>query len=462
MKTGKTPIGLSILICMLLTTLKAQSQTAIGNTEIETRNVVTGLDTPWEIIWGPDNHIWITERPGTLSRVDPETEEHTDLLTIADVHEESESGLLGMALHPDFPDTPHVFVVYNYFSGGIKERIVRYTFTGTALDSPFTLIEDIGGSGNHNGSRLWIDENDKLFVTTGDATNTSTAQDMSSLNGKILRMELDGSIPEDNPIQDSYLWSWGHRNPQGLTVAPNGLMYSSEHGPNNDDELNLIEKGRNYGWPNVHGFCNLPSESSFCTENNVKEPLMAWTPTLAVAGIDYYGHDAIPEWKNNILMATLKASELVSIQLGADGRSVTGSQTWFDNVYGRLRDVCVSPGGRVFIATSNRDGRGNPSAEDDRIIEIKAKGATWAQNHWNSLKTALYPNPADQWAYIHLENEVKEAGIWVFDLAGKAIMHRIFSGKSYPLNTSGIMPGHYIVQIQWKEGESRLKMVVER
>jgi aldose sugar dehydrogenase len=123
-------------------------------------------------------------------------------------------------------------------------------------------------------------------------------------------MNLDGSVPDDNPISGSYIWTWGHRNAQGLLIAPDGKMYSSEHGPATDDELNLIIKGRNYGWPNVNGFCNTTSEIIFCNENNVVEPLFAWTPTLAVAGIAFYDNNVIPLWKNNILMANLKAQQI--------------------------------------------------------------------------------------------------------------------------------------------------------
>jgi len=262
------------------------------------------------------------------------------------------------------------FKVYTYYAGGIKERIARYRYTGEGLSEPYTLIEDIPGARNHDGSRLLFDDNHKLYVTTGDAQNANSSQDLNSLNGKVLRMNTDGSIPSDNPFPDSYVWSWGHRNAQGLIIGENGLMYSSEHGPNNDDELNLIVKGGNYGWPQVHGFCDSPSEIAFCQENDIIEPLYAWTPTLAVAGIDYYNSDLIPQWKNSILMTNLKASELTSLTLDPSGQEIRGVETWFDGWFGRLRDLCISPDGRVFIAVSNRDGRGSPKVGDDRIIQI--------------------------------------------------------------------------------------------
>ncbi|MBN2480996.1 MAG: PQQ-dependent sugar dehydrogenase [Bacteroidales bacterium] len=363
----------SILILLLLNNCQStSSQVMIGAVEIDTHSVATGLDTPWEILWGPDNHIWITERPGFVSRLNPENSKHDYLLTIQDVHEESESGLLGMVLHPDFPGTPYVYLVYNYYSGGIRERIVRYRYTGTVLVEPFVLLEGIPGARNHNGSRLVIDGDYKLYVTTGDAGNGSSAQDLSSLNGKILRMNLDGSVPDDNPVAGSYIWSWGHRNPQGLVLTSDGRLFSSEHGPNNDDEVNLIEKGGNYGWPEVHGFCDTPSEKAFCNSYDMIEPLYTWTPTLAVAGIDFYESDMISAWKNSILITNLKASELISLSLDDGGQTVQTVSTWFDNWFGRLRDLCISPDGRVFLAVSNRDGRGSPDAGDDRIVQISA------------------------------------------------------------------------------------------
>jgi len=350
---------------------KSYSQIFIGTTEIDTNSIVTGLDTPWEILWGPDDHIWLTERNGTISRLNPESGELAELISIGDVIENNEGGLLGMVLHPDFENYPHVFVVYTYVgSSGVEEKLVRYTYSNGELASPLTLLEGIDGFGNHNGSRLVIDAEQKLYMTTGDAGNTAHSQNLNSLNGKVLRMNLDGSFPEDNPFQGSYVWSWGHRNAQGLVLSPLGLMYSSEHGTSRDDEVNIIEKGRNYGWPEVQGFCDDPAETQFCANANVAEPIVAWTPTLAVAGTDFYSHSAIPEWQNSLLVTTLKEGSLAVLKLSPDGRSVISEELLFDYWWGRLRDICISPDGRVFLAVSNRDGRGTVLTGDDRIVEI--------------------------------------------------------------------------------------------
>ncbi|MEX0966203.1 MAG: PQQ-dependent sugar dehydrogenase [Bacteroidia bacterium] len=347
------------------------SVAAAAQPTLTTREVATGLDTPWEILWGPDDHIWMTERYGRISRVNPANGQVMPLLTIDDVHEVSEAGLMGMALYPAFEDTSWVFVAYNYFDQGIKVRIARYDYADDQLTNPLILLDGIAGSAIHNGCRLIFLPDNTLLITTGDAGNTQTPQDHSSLNGKVLRMTAEGEIPANNPFPGNNLWSKGHRNAQGLVLAK-GLVYSSEHGPNSDDELNIIYSGRNYGWPDVNGFCNEPAEIIFCNDSDVVEPVSAWTPTLAVAGIDYYGGWGIPEWHNSILMTTLKASRLVQLKLNATATDVEEENSFFagNDSYGRLRDLCVSPDGRVFIATSNKDGRGSPGPDDDMIIEI--------------------------------------------------------------------------------------------
>ncbi len=334
-----------------------------GDVEIKDSVIVSGLSYPWEILWGPDNHIWMTERGGEISRVNPATGAVIPVHTIAEVESNGEGGLLGMVLHPSFSASPHVFVSYNYNgSGGYSEKVVRFTYSGSALTSPLTLIENIPASTIHNGSRLVITPDLKLFISTGDASNQSSAQSTTSRSGKILRLNLDGSIPADNPVAGNPYWSLGHRNPQGLVFA-NNILYSSEHGPSNDDEINIIEKGRNYGWPTVHGFCNTASENTFCSANNVREPLRSWTPTVAVCGMDYYNHDEIPQWKNSLLMVALKEARMYELELDGSKTGISAANEFFINKYGRMRDVCISPAGRVYICTSN--------GGSDRIIEIR-------------------------------------------------------------------------------------------
>jgi glucose/arabinose dehydrogenase len=329
------------------------------------RIVASQLTHPWEITWGPDDHIWMTERGGRISRIEPKSGAVRELLTISEVESRGEGGLLGMALHPSFSQQPYVYIVYNYNrNGNYREKVVRYTYANNTLSSPQVLLDNINASSIHNGSRLLISPDNKLWITAGDAANSQDAQNTSLPNGKVLRINLDGSIPADNPFPGNPVWSYGHRNQQGLVLV-NGIMYASEHGPNIEDEVNIIEKQRNYGWPTVNGPCDEADENSFCSANNVKTPI--WSSgnnTVATCGMDHYNNERIPQWANSLLLTTLKSQRLYQLQLSADGQRVTGSRTWFTNAYGRLRDICISPAGRVYICTSN----GN----NDKVIEISA------------------------------------------------------------------------------------------
>ncbi len=452
-----------LFVIMTFAVPRVDAQLMVGDTEIDTTTILSGLDTPWEIRWGPDDNIWFTERYGRVSRFNPTSRELTVLLNIPEVHEQSESGLLGMTFHPDFPTTPYVYLVYNYFEDSrIKERLVRYRYNGSELVSEEILLNDIGGSGNHNGSRLEFGPDGKLYMTTGDAVNTSLSQDTGSLNGKILRINADGTKPSDNPFNNSYVYSLGHRNPQGLVFAPSGILYSSEHGPATDDELNIIEGGRNYGWPEVRGFCEETSEIEFCNNKNVKDPLIAWTPTLAVAGIDYYDHPAIPGWQNSILMTTLKESELVVMNLSEDGSSVLNNSysSVADNWWGRLRDVCVSPDGRVFISTSNRDGRGNVKPGDDRIVELKAISDPTGINN-NEKTFRIYPNPVSgDRIFIEGGRLSPDAEIRIYSISGRLLStyYHEKSVQALQLDFPG-KPGVYILEIRDGEIQQHQKVI---
>lgn len=341
---------------------KGEGTGGVGNPADSIRIVKRSLNHVWEMVWGPDDHIWFTERNGRISKMNPVNGNIVFSAPVSEVESNGEGGMLGMALHPDFNTNGLLYVVYNYNSGtGYREKLVRYHFLNNSLTNPITLIDNIPASSIHNGSRVRV-LNDKIYFTTGDASTSQNSQNVSSRSGKVLRLNPDGTIPADNPVPGNPMWSYGHRNQQGLVYA-NNKWYSSEHGPSIEDEVNIVEKGRNYGWPNVNGPCD-GSETSFCSANNVKEPIWSsGNSTIAVCGIDYYDHDRIPQWKNSILMTTLKDQSLRQLKLSADGNSVTSTSTFFKNQFGRLRDICISPAGRVYICTS--DGGNN-----DMIIEI--------------------------------------------------------------------------------------------
>lgn len=330
------------------------------------------LNYPWEILWGPDNYIWFTEREGRVSRMNPSTGEVTPVATIADVATTTNyNGLMGMVLHPQFETNPYVYVVYNYLapSDTMFEKVVRFMYDGKTLVSPTILVDSIIGKKNgnyiHNGARLVISPDMKLYISTADANHRFLLpQNRNSLNGKILRVNLDGSIPADNPFGNA-VWSTGMRNPQGLVYASNGIMYSSMHGQETDDEINIIERKGNYGWPYIEGYVNQDSIREVRFANNYKtiEPIYAWSPTIAPSGMDYYDKDAIAEWKNSLLVAVLKDEKLLQLKLNASGTAVESETSFLDHQYGRLRDVAVAPNGDVYVCTDN-------GSNGDMIIKI--------------------------------------------------------------------------------------------
>lgn len=361
-----------------------ENNLVLDSTVLGVKTIVSNLDVPWEILWGPDNQIWLTEQKGLVSKVDPETGKKKILLQLSDVYNKKSYGLLGFAIHPDFKEMPYVYLDYTYLKlealrdtslrdSSILSKIVRYTYSQDSLINPKIIFENIPGNTYHNGCRLIITPDRKIMFTTGDAGHPKFAQEINRLNGKILRLNLDGSIPSDNPFKNNPVWSYGHRNAQGLVFSPTGVLYSSENGDAQDDELNIIHKGSNYGWPNVEGFCDQPTEKDFCSKTNITEPLKVWTPTIAPSGIDFYPYGKIPEWKNSIIMGTLKGNSLRVLKLSEDGKRIVDDQIYFDHLYGRIRDVCVSPKGDVYISTSNRDwnpSEGFPRPGDDRIIKL--------------------------------------------------------------------------------------------
>lgn len=415
----------------------------------DTATIQSGLNTVWDMVYGSDDRIWYTERVGKISRVDPVTKQNKLLAWLPDVYENAagmeETGLLGMALHPDFADTPWVFVVYNYLDGSaIKEKLVRLTYTGDTLLNPTVILDNITGGGNHDGSRLVITSDRKILMTTGDAGDQNNAQDLNTLEGKILRMNLDGTVPADNPLTGKLIWTLGSRNAQGLVLSPDGILYSSEHGPSSDDELNIISKGRNYGWPIVKGFCDSPAEVQFCLDSNVAEPILAWTPTIAPAGMDYYSENEIPEFKDALLLCTLKEQDLRVIRLSGSGDSVISKKIYLDNALGRIRDVCFAPNGDVFIGTSNRDGKAQnpfPLEGDDRIIRLRnadLSGILYRQTE----TPGIFPNPSSGIYYLS-GSESLLLSVEIFNLYGVRIYYKSISGKETRIDLSGFPEGVY-------------------
>lgn len=331
------------------------------------------LTVPWDLAYADDGFLWFTEQSGGVYKINLKTAKKTKILTIENLYTVRTAGLLGLAIHPDFKRNPYLFLNYTIQRDSkIFNKLVKYQFKNDTLINPKLLLE-IPGNKSHNGARLAITANGKLLWATGDAYSGESAQSLSSLNGKILRLNLDGSIPDDNPYPNSHVWANGFRNMQGLTVSDRGFVYTSEHGEAIEDEVNLIQKGGNYGWPAIEGLHSEPDELAFADMHKTIEPIKSWTPVIAPAGITYYNNNLIPEWKNSLLLTTLKGKSLRVISLNDDGTKVTAEEVLFENHYGRLRDVCTDAEGNVYVSTSNKDWNpqpGFPLAGDDRILKI--------------------------------------------------------------------------------------------
>lgn len=451
--------------------LLAQGTVTVGQTQLEVRDVITGIDIPWEIIWGTDDHIWFTERAGRISRLNPVTGTRTILLNItSSVYQQSEAGMLGLALHPDFENTPHVFVAYTYSAGfnNVRERIVRYEYNGTALVNPLTLLENIPGTSTHVGCRLLILPDNTLLATTGDAQQpNSLPQSMSSPSGKVLRMNLDGTIPADNPFGDqSRVYSLGHRNPQGLVLAPNGKLYSSEHGPDTNDELNVIVAGGNYGWPSVAGYCNLPAEQTACNAmTDYQNPITIWYEgsTIAPSDLIWYDHPAIPEFQGRLLMTVLKNKHVRAIKVDdVNGTVVEEDVEYLTDVFGRLRDICQAPDGRIFLAT-NGPVWSNTQPNTHKIVELKnAAYQPVGVGHVTSQGLRIHPNPASDFLEIRSGSDWKSGTVTLSDPMGRTVLTRPLDNGLNRLDVTNIPSGMYVVTVNSEAHRHSQRIVIGR
>lgn len=321
--------------------------TSNNRLDVKPEVLVNELDTPWGIGFLPDAML-ITERAGTVSMYDTTHRKIAEL----NVTEISEAGLLGIAVHPDFKSNKHIYLYYTY---EIQERPVnrvsRFVLSEDELLSEEVLLDGIPSARFHNGGRIRFGPDGKLYITTGDATVPSSSQDLDSLAGKILRVNPDGSVPEDNPF-GNYVYSYGHRNPQGLAWYGNTL-FSSEHGPSRHDEINIVVKGGNYGWPD-----NCEDQ-----EKNTIQPIRCYTEfTLAPGSLEY--HDG------SLYVTGLRGTHLRRLEL--QDEKVVSESIVLDGK-GRLREV-IAHDGLLYISTSNRDGRGVPRLNDDKIIRLDPVG----------------------------------------------------------------------------------------
>ena len=437
---------LAVSLGLLSFQLFSQSNITVGTTTVEVDTIYTGLDIPWEIIYGPDGFIWTTERKGIISRIDPVAHTKTVILNIvSSVYQNSESGLLGMVLHPDFATTPEVFLAYTYGSfSNIKEKVVKYTYNGTSLVNEVILIDNIIGNTTHNGSRIAILPDNTLLFSTGDAQNQSLPQDVNELNGKVLRINLDGTIPADNAFAGNPVYTYGHRNVQGILQHPNGKIYVSEHGASTDDEFQILESGRNYGWPSVEGFCDPGGEETFCNANNVMEPLVAWTPTNAPSDMVYYENPLFPEFDGRVLMTVLKDKRIIAMDLSADGLSVADEDHYLINQFGRLRDICVGPQKEIYLAT-NGASWSNTNPNTHSIIVLRALDET-GLTQLSQESFQVFPNPAKDQLNVLSPSEISE-NYFLLDSQGRKVLAGKLTGISTIIDISKLAQGNDLVQI---------------
>ncbi|HYC34583.1 MAG TPA: PQQ-dependent sugar dehydrogenase [Candidatus Paceibacterota bacterium] len=358
-------IILAILIIMALVFIVYRFQTDDNSTDLpidaeekvvkaEITEVATELYVPWSIEFGPDYEMIVAERNGTIRFLGDNKME----IKVPGVVERGEGGLLGLALHPDFLNNEFLYLYYTTVRDGKTiNRVVRYTLSGDKLKEDKVIVDNIPGGTNHNGGRIIFGPDGLLYITTGDSGNEMLAQDTKSLAGKILRVHDDGRIPADNPFGNE-VYSYGHRNPQGLTWDTEGVFWEVEHGrsglQSGYDEVNRIEKGGNYGWPVIQGD---EKGEGMKTPELHSGPSTTWAP----AGITY--------GNNNLFFTGLRGEALYEV--GVRNGKLESMKIHLQNEYGRLRAIARGPDGSIYVGTSNKDGRGNTNLGDDKILKIK-------------------------------------------------------------------------------------------
>lgn len=319
-------------------------------------SIAKNLETPWALDFLPNSSIIFTERPGRIRFVDvkegllPEP-----LLTIDEVAHIGEGGLLGITVHPDFIKNQFIYIYYTYQNDkDLANQVVRFKKQDRNLVNKKIIIDNIPGAVNHNGGRIKFGPDGLLYIATGDALISDLAQDKNSLAGKILRLKDNGSIPANNPFPDSPVYSFGHRNPQGLAWDKQGRLWATEHGAIATDEINLIEPGKNYGWPIILGEKKAEGLEVPVIQSGGK----TWAPS----GVAFL--------EDSLFFAGLRGQSLYEAKIKE--KQITLQQHLYKK-FGRLRDVVLGQDGFLYLLTSNRDGRGIPIADDDQIIRINPK-----------------------------------------------------------------------------------------
>jgi glucose/arabinose dehydrogenase len=335
--------------------------------------MATHLETPWSLVFAPDGRLFFTEQPGRLRVMTSSGVVPTPVLDLTGVTVGGEGGTTGMDLDPNFASNGYVYIHFCLNDGSAHCRVDRVivdannvgTIDKVLLDYPVSTEEF-----DHTGGRLRVSPDHFLYLSTGDHTDQNSAQDLSSWNGKILRMNLDGTPATGNPFpsQNPYVYSYGHRDPQGLAWDSSGQLYETEHGPTSNDEVNIIYAGKNYGWPLCVGICNNPA---------YVDPIKLFYPqTAPPSGAMFYHGSLIPGWDGSFLFAVLGlegnsyAHHVHQLKFDKPGgTNIVFEQILWQNQFGRIRDVTEGPDGSLYFSTSNLPSQTSQAApDDDRII----------------------------------------------------------------------------------------------
>ena len=352
---------------------------AFGDMNIDV--VVDGLNNPWEMVFAPNGDIYFSERDGRIWKIESFGE--AKVIQTFPKSGSYEGGTLGLALHPNFEENNKIYVYQtNLELEFFQNKVFSFTVDGDELIDKKTVIDDIPGAPWHDGGRIAFGPDDKLYITTGDAVNPGWSQDLSSLAGKILRINPDGTIPDDNPFDSSPIFSYGHRNPQGIAWSNDGLLVSSEHGPSGEmgyghDEINVIVKGKNYGWPKVVGDS---SDDSF-----VNPIIHSGQTTWAPSGMVYFDSEKIPSLDGKFLVGALRGQHLMVVDVAKDG-SLVSAEKMFEGEFGRIRTAQIGPDGVLYLLTANGD--------NDKIVRISeapvVKVEKFTSSESESDQTILY------------------------------------------------------------------------
>lgn len=362
----------SVLLSMLVITGCSSAQletreTTINEFPFEVEVVADNLIIPWSVATSENGDLYFTERNGYLKMI-KKGEKQPKMLMKFDppFTMVGEGGLQGLVLDPDFESNHFLYAYYTFQDNQqLFNRVVRLIKENEKVTIDQILLDRIPGRNHHNGGRLKIGPDKKLYITTGDAVNAMLAQDVTSLAGKILRINLDGSIPLDNPIPKSPIYSYGHRDPQGLTWDSNNRLFEAEHGEIALDEINIIQKGANYGWPIIQGD-QTPSGGNKMVKPLINSGKETWAPS----GIAFIKQGP---WRGELLVANLLGQQLLALTFNEDGTVLEKKEVWLKNKYGRIRDVIQANDGSIYITTSNMNGRGKPNPGDDKILRLVLK-----------------------------------------------------------------------------------------